>query len=101
MAYTSISTSPKQVSIQPELFRPPLSYPSYPYAEMLTRAAEHYPEHSAVVFKGVDLTYRMLESLVSSFASPLLDLGVGKGVRLCLFMTNPPDYEIDCSTVAF
>src|SRR5436305_1735336 len=35
--------------LQAELFRPSLQYPSYPYAEMLTRTAERYPEHIAVI----------------------------------------------------
>lgn len=100
MADTSISTSPHQLSIQPELFRPSLSYPSYPYAEMLTHTAERYPEHSAVVFKGVNITYRELESLVNSFANALLDLGIRKGQTVCLFMTNRPEYVISWFAIA-
>lgn len=77
-----------------ELFRPSLQYPSYPYAEMLTRTAERYPEHIALMFKSINLTYRELESLVNSFANALLDLGILKGQRVCLFMTNRPEYLI-------
>ncbi|HLJ32809.1 MAG TPA: AMP-binding protein [Ktedonobacteraceae bacterium] len=83
-----------------ELFRPSLQYPSYPYAEMLTRTAERYPEHIALIFKNVNLTYRELESLVNSFANALLDLGIRKGQRVCLLMTNRPEYLISWFAIA-
>jgi hypothetical protein len=41
--------------VQLELFRPSLTYPVHPYDEMLTRTAERYPEHVAVVSKEVNL----------------------------------------------
>jgi non-ribosomal peptide synthetase component E (peptide arylation enzyme) len=57
--------------VQTELFRPPLAYPVHPYDEMLTRTAERYPEHVAVISKEVNLTYRELEALVNAFANAL------------------------------
>ncbi|HVB23644.1 MAG TPA: AMP-binding protein [Ktedonobacteraceae bacterium] len=83
-----------------ELFRPSLQYPSYPYAEMLTRTAERYPEHIALLFKSVNLTYRELESLVNSFANALLDMGIRKGQCVCLLMTNRPEYLISWFAIA-
>lgn len=83
-----------------ELFRPSLQYPSYPYAEMLTHTAERYPEQTALLFKSVSLTYRELESLVNSFANALLDRGIRKGQRVCLLMTNRPEYLISWFAVA-
>ncbi|MEO8973898.1 MAG: long-chain-fatty-acid--CoA ligase [Ktedonobacteraceae bacterium] len=83
-----------------ELFRPSLQYPTYPYAEMLTRTAERYPEHIALIFKSVNLTYRELESLVNSFANALLALGIRKGQRVCLLMTNRPEYLISWFAIA-
>ena|SRR5579875_19188 len=94
MADQPVSTQPTQVRLPMELFRPSLSYPSYPYAEMLARTAERYPEHSAVVFKDVNLTYRELDALVNSFANALLDLSIEKGQIVGLFMTNRPEYLI-------
>jgi len=94
MADTSTSPSTSQPHLQPELFRPSLQYPSYQYAEMLTRTADRYPEHTAIVFNDINLTYRELEALVNSFANALLDLGIHKGQTLCLFMTNRPEYVI-------
>jgi long-chain acyl-CoA synthetase len=89
---TSMSSS--RSSIQPELFRPSLTYPVHPYDEMLTRTAERYPEHVAVVSKEVNLTYRELEALVNAFANALRELGVSKGQKVCLFMTNRAEYVI-------
>jgi long-chain acyl-CoA synthetase len=97
---TATSTSSNHSHLQPELFRPALQYPSYPYAGMLARTAERYPEHLAVVFKDVNLTYRELDALVSSFANALLDLGIGKGQTVCLFMTNRPEYVISWFAIA-
>src|SRR5438132_14144032 len=88
------STSNSRSSIQTELFRPSLNYPVHPYDEMLTRTAERYPEHVAVVSNEVNLTYRELEALVSAFAHALRDLGVSKGQKVCLFMTNRAEFVI-------
>ncbi|HCI78745.1 MAG TPA: hypothetical protein DHW02_03555 [Ktedonobacter sp.] len=77
-----------------ELFRPSLQYPSYPYAEMLARTSERYPEQVSLIFKDVNLTYRELDALVNSFANALLDIGIRKGQRVCLLMTNRPEYLI-------
>ena len=97
---TAISPSSNHPRLQPELFRPALQYPSYPYAGMLARTAERCPEHVAVVFKDVNLTYRELDALVNSFANALLELGIGKGQTVCLFMTNRPEYVISWFAIA-
>src|SRR5947209_10849684 len=94
MADTSIPRSGGRPRLQAGLFRPPLQYPCYPYAEMLARTAERYPEHIAVIFNDVNLTYRELDALVNIFANALLDLGIQQGQRVCLLMTNRPEYVI-------
>ena len=97
-----IFTSPPgtRPHLQAELFRPSLQYPSYPYAEMLTRTAERYPEHIAVILKDVNLTYRELEALVNAFAHALLDLGISRGQTVCLLMTNRAEYVISWFAIA-
>src|ERR1043166_8471152 len=89
-----------QPRLQMELFRPSLQYPSYPYAEMLTRTAERYPEQVAIVFHSVYLTYRELDALVNTFANALLDLGIHKGQVVCLFMANRPEYVMSWFALA-
>jgi long-subunit acyl-CoA synthetase (AMP-forming) len=94
MTELPVSMQSSQAHLPMELFRPSLSYPSYPYAEVLARTAERYPEHTAVVFKDINLTYRELDALVNLFANALLDLGIEKGQTVALFMTNRPEYLI-------
>jgi acyl-CoA synthetase (AMP-forming)/AMP-acid ligase II len=99
---TAMSTfmSTDHPHLQPELFRPALQYPSHPYAELLTRTARRYPEQEAVLFKDVNLTYRELDALANALANALLDLGIGKGQRVCLFMANRPEYLISWFAIA-
>src|SRR6266705_2044342 len=100
MSMSDTSTPGNRPHLQMELFRPSLQYPSYLYAEMLTRTSERYPEHVAVVFKDVNLTYRELDALVNSFANALLDLGIRKGQTVSLFMSNRPEYVISWGAIA-
>ena len=76
------------------LFRPSLQYPMYPYAEMLARSAERYPEQVALVFGEVYLTYRELNALVNTLANGLLSLGIRQGQKVCLLLTNRAEFVI-------
>jgi long-chain acyl-CoA synthetase len=90
--FTSISTG--RPSVRTELFRPSLHYPVHPYDGMLTRTVQHFPENEAIIFKDANLTYRELDALVNAFANALLNLGIRKGQKVCLFMTNRPEFVI-------
>jgi long-chain acyl-CoA synthetase len=79
---------------QPELYRPKLTYPDMPYGAMLDRPVALYPEREAIAFRDVSLTFRELEGLVNAFANALRRLGIGRGDRVCLFMTNRPEYVV-------
>lgn len=76
------------------LFRPSLQYPASPYADLLARAAERFPEQEALLFAEITLTYRELNALVNALANALLALGIRQGERVCLFLTNCPEYVI-------
>lgn len=99
---TNVFTSQTGASrrLQPELFRPSLQYPDYPYARMLTQTATRCPEHGAVVFNDVNLTYRELEALVNACARGLLALGISRGQTVCLLMTNRAEYVISWFAIA-
>ncbi len=99
---THIFTSPASAAshLQAELFRPSLQYPSYPYAAMLTQTAARCPEHVAVVFNDINLTYRELEALVNTFAHALVKLGIKQGQTVCLLMTNRAEYVISWFAIA-
>jgi len=118
MTETSAFEITSRLHLQTELFRPSLRYPSHAYAEILSRTAERYPENEAVTFsspmlavkgtetgqigneKEVNLTYRELDALVNAFANALLDLGIRKGDRVCLLMTNRPEFIISWFALA-
>ncbi len=85
---------------QPELFRPPLAYPHIPYDKMLTQSATSWPEHVAIVFRDSTLTFRELNALTNQFAHALQELGVKQGERVCLLMTNQPEFVISCYAIA-
>lgn len=85
---------PKTPYSFPEFVRPPLVYPDVPFHEMLARTALRVPERPAIYWRDITLTYRELYALVRSAAVGLKTLGLGKGDRLCLLMTNRPEYAV-------
>ena len=66
---------------------------------MLTHSATHWPENVAVVFRDSNITFRELEALTNQFAHALQGLGVKQGERVCLFMTNRPEFVISCYAI--
>ena len=90
----SAGSPANQPHLQMDLFRPPLQYPVHPYAEMLARTAERYPDNEALISRDANLTYRELNALVNMFANALLELGIGQGQKVCLFMMNRAEYLI-------
>jgi acyl-CoA synthetase (AMP-forming)/AMP-acid ligase II len=80
--------------IRPALARPKLDYPRVPYHELLRRTVERWPDKRSTVFHDQMLTFRELEGLSNGLANGLRDLGVVKGDRVALFMTNRPEYLI-------
>jgi long-chain acyl-CoA synthetase len=85
---------------RPEFFRPPLDYPRITYDRMLSHAADRWPESLAIAFRDGSLTYRELEAFANRFARALRRLGVARGDRVCLFMTNCPEYVIAFYAIA-
>jgi long-chain acyl-CoA synthetase len=76
------------------LVRPKLDYPRVPYHELLYRTAERTPDKWATVFHDQKLTFREIDALSNSLANGLRELGLVKGDRVALFMTNRPEYVI-------
>lgn len=62
--------------------------------EFLTRTAEKYPERTAILFMGKEISYKELEESVNRFANALRELGVKKGDRVALLMPNIPQIVI-------
>jgi len=79
---------------RPELTRPKLDYPRVPYHGLLRRSVERTPDKWATVFHDRMLTFREIEGASNALANGLLSMGVGKGDRVALLMTNRPEYVI-------
>jgi long-chain acyl-CoA synthetase len=60
----------------------------------LSRAAEDFPEKTALTYGNCKFTYRELEEFSSRFAGALGDLGVATGDRVALFLPNSPHFVI-------
>jgi long-chain acyl-CoA synthetase len=83
-----------------DFFRAAVDIPEIPFGEMLWESAQRFPEKIAVVFQGRKISYRELDGLANSFANALTNLGVKKGDRVALFMTNRPEYLISLYGIA-
>lgn len=97
---STASVPTNQPGVRLDLFRPSLSYPSSRYDEMLTVAAQHFPENEALIFHELNLTYRELDALVNALSNALLALGVRQGQCVCLFMKNCPEFLVSWFAIA-
>ncbi|NPV58716.1 MAG: AMP-binding protein [Actinobacteria bacterium] len=71
-----------------------LDYPEVPAFQILRSAAQQWPERNAIVFAGMEMTFRELDQLSDRFAAALAGLGVGKGDRVALHLVNSPQFAI-------
>ena len=71
-----------------------LDIPDEPLTWLLDRAANHYPNHTAIIYYGTKITYAQLSILANRFALNLLRLGLQKGDRLALALPNIPQFPI-------
>jgi long-chain acyl-CoA synthetase len=69
-------------------------YPEETLVDVVRRSAEEQPQHSAMYFKGVSLSYRELDRQSDAVAGALLSLGLGIGDRVALIMPNSPQMII-------
>ena len=77
-----------------------LTYPRILYGEMLTRPARLHPERAAVIFQNQRLTFRDLDERANAYAHALAGLGIRRGDRVALFMTNRPEYVVSFFALA-
>ncbi len=64
------------------------------WGAVLDESAARWPEREAIVFGEQRITYRQLRVRADRFASGLLRLGVGRGDRVALWMTNSPEWIV-------
>lgn len=73
---------------------PNLQYPAATMPELMEKAAADFPERRAIIFAGVEITYRTLLGMVHKLAAGLYRLGVKKGDRVALMSPNSPHYVV-------
>lgn len=71
-----------------------LSYPEVPIFEIIRSSAKKWPNRNALIFAGMEMTYRELDQLSDRFAAALHALGVRKGDRVALYLPNSPQFAI-------
>ncbi|MGH2400753.1 MAG: AMP-binding protein, partial [bacterium] len=71
-----------------------LNYPNIPLTSLLDDTAARYPEHTASIFFGAKMTFRMLQTNAACFAAALTRLGVRRGDRVALHLPNCPQFLI-------
>ncbi|MEZ5774247.1 MAG: long-chain fatty acid--CoA ligase [Hyphomicrobiaceae bacterium] len=65
-----------------------------PVHEMLDRAADRYPRKTCTHFLGREMSYGEIQRLVNHAAAGLQRLGVGRGVKVGLFLPNSPTFVV-------
>ncbi|MBC7113752.1 MAG: long-chain-fatty-acid--CoA ligase [Candidatus Methanomethyliales bacterium] len=65
-----------------------------PLDQMLSKSAEEFGEKAAIVWNEKEYSFKDLDSMSNKFAHALLEKGVGKGDRICIFMQNSPEFVI-------
>ncbi|RJQ26845.1 MAG: long-chain fatty acid--CoA ligase [Peptococcaceae bacterium] len=74
--------------------RPHLDYPEVPLYRFLDDAVAGYPEATATIFFGTELTYRSLGNMVDKMAGALAGMGIKKGDRVAVMLPNCPQLVV-------
>lgn len=65
-----------------------------PLFEYLRDHAKWFPDRTAIIFYGREITYGDLDKMSERFAHFLLDSGIRKGYRVAIFLPGCPQYHI-------
>jgi long-chain acyl-CoA synthetase len=60
----------------------------------LDRMCEKYPDRPAIIYLGNHFSYRRLKDLIDRFASSLAQLGIGKGDKVVLYISNSVQWVV-------
>ncbi len=71
-----------------------LQYPEVPLHRILGESAEKYPDRTAIIFYGTEISYYELDDLAWRFATYLRRAGFSKGDRVALFLPNCPQFVV-------
>lgn len=62
--------------------------------EMLAKSAKSYPDKPVIIFQSEKITYQELYKQVQALANGLKNLGINRGDKIGLLMTNSPQFVI-------
>jgi fatty-acyl-CoA synthase len=62
--------------------------------QILDETAEKFPDKNVILFRDRKITYKELNERVNEFASGLIELGIKKGDKIGLWMSNYPEWVI-------
>ncbi len=68
--------------------------PRIPAHHLLRSAVRRFPNHPAIFFEGIKITYRKLNHEANRFANALLAQGLGKRARVVLLLPNVPQMVV-------
>jgi long-chain acyl-CoA synthetase len=69
-----------------------LEYPAIPLFDLLSQAAEKYPDAACTIFKGARISYLEMDQITDRLAAGLASIGIKKGDRVGIFMPNTPQF---------
>jgi len=85
----------KSYSLGPYKLAQSLAPYSYkPLSDILDKVAQEHPNQTAILYQGRELKYHQLKRRVDNLANGLVNLGLEKGDRVCIFLPNCPEYII-------
>lgn len=71
-----------------------LEYPHIPYDGLLHRAAERWPDKTAIVYRDRRISFRDWDREANRLAHGLAEVGVQVGDRVGIYTPNCPEYEV-------
>src|SRR6185295_15918484 len=74
--------------------KPHMTYPGKPLYEILAAATIDFPDKTATVFLGAELTYAEIKQRVDRLAAEFARFGIVKGDRVGVMLPNSPQYII-------
>ena len=71
-----------------------LDYEKITLSQALTRSAREFPNHTALNYMGMQITFKKLDGLVNAFARVLKDMGIQPGDKVAVCLPNIPQVVI-------
>lgn len=71
-----------------------MDIPTGPVPELLDQASKRYPDKPAISFLGRTTTYAELAAEVDRITAGLQKIGVGRGIKVGLFLPNTPTFIV-------